>query len=838
MKRLVCFFLILNLLLTLPSAVFADEGTEPVETAAALEPVETASSETEPVETAPAEAEPAEPAVKPDTYHKPFISGFPDGGFYPHLPISRAEMAVILYALGDYGIASSQFTDVPDDTWYTIPINALAAAGILEPYPDGTFRPFENTTRAQLAYWMAAISGEPCPETTTFTDVSPDYWAYRAIALAQAKGWVAGYPDGTFGPERSISRAEAVVMINKFTDRAPDVYTIDSSDSVRYFPDVEIGCWYYYAAVEASTAHTAHYEPEDPMEHWQDPQPGFIPQLSDGFYYFSGNLFAVENGSFVRTAGAGSLNGISYTCAGKSGICNVRTEVLALTDGELILLSGGRPMAAPGNYPEGLYLKAGHLYAAKDGHILHSACTGTCNGVSYTCTGASGRCTVEDWTKLNLNGIDLSVFAQTMTPEATASGGANLTTADVLRAAVRVYERYFQVEYPLYSDDIRDYIAKALEYGILDQVKASYDQPANRGDTAEYLWRAVRGRTLDAINDIPKVPDVDASHPCYRFVLSLYRAGVMTGSGEEHNACISELVTVSELAQLLTRLERSSKRVSFSLPTKIIRTVQYGTSGSGTYPLNAYQIGDGKNVMVLSFALHGWEDNWDRDGEPLVEIADKLNVYLQNNYDLVRNGDWTVYIFRCMNPDGLYLGTTCNGPGRCTTTYYDANGELKSDKGIDMNRCFPYNFRSFSGSRNFNGSAPLACAEARAAADFVTKVKGSGFNILVDTHGWYAQIITSSGKGTVYDAFHEQFSSNTYASLYGASGYFSSWAAYDLGYDACLLELPAIYSYEAFLNSGSITKYQAAIADLLQHYNGPNATKSAQDKSDVELNGN
>ena len=65
-------------------------------------------------------------------------------------------------------------------------------------------------------------------------------------------------------------------MINKFTDRAPDVYTIDSSDSVRYFPDVEIGCWYYYAAVEASTAHTAHYEPEDPMEHWQDPQPGSI----------------------------------------------------------------------------------------------------------------------------------------------------------------------------------------------------------------------------------------------------------------------------------------------------------------------------------------------------------------------------------------------------------------------------------------------------------------------------------------------------------------------------------------------------------------------------------
>lgn len=830
MKRLACFFLIFNLLLSLQSAVFADSPAEMTAETASTEP-----AATDPVATEPAAEE---PEVQPDTYHKPFISGFPDGGFYPALPISRAEMAVLLYALGSYEPGPACFSDIPDDSWYTVQVNALAAAGILEPYPDGGFHPGEYTTRAQLAYWLATISGETYTTAPTFSDVPEDYWAYDAIALAQEKGWVAGYPDGTFGPERSISRAETVVLINRFTGRTPDLYTIDSSDSVRFFPDVEIGCWYYYAVVEAATAHTAHYEPNDPMEHWIDPQPGYTPQFSDGFYLFYGNIFAVENGAYVRTAGTHTLNNITYTCSGKSGICTAQTEVLPLVNGDLVLLSGGRPIASPGGYLDGLYLKAGHLYAAKDGYILHTACTGTCNGVSYTCTGASGRCIVEDWTKLNLNGIDLSVFSQTLTPEATATGNSNATTADVLRAAVRVYEAYFRVEYPIHSNDMQDYISKALEYGILDQVKASYDQPANRGDTAIYLWRALRGRTLDAINDIPKLPDVDASNPCYRCVLSLYRAGVMTGSGEEHNACISEPLTVSELAELLTRLERVSKRVSFSLPTKIFRTVRYGTSGSGTYPLNAYQIGDGSNVMVLSFALHGWEDNWNRDGEALVELADKLSAYLDANYDLVKNGNWTVYILRCMNPDGLYLGTTCNGPGRCTTTYYNADGELMTDKGIDMNRCFPYCFRSYTGSRNFNGSEPLACAEARAAADFVTKVKGSGFNILIDTHGWYGQIITSNGKGTIYDAFHNQFTSNSYASLYGASGYFSSWTAYELNYDSCLLELPAVYSYEAFLNAGCIGKYESAIADLLQHYNGPNATKSVSEKADIELNGN
>ncbi|MBQ1410383.1 MAG: S-layer homology domain-containing protein [Oscillospiraceae bacterium] len=901
---------------------------EPVETvpldsvSIGSEAIETGSTEVESMELGSAavdvqksESEPSgfgDAATRQDEFHRSFISGMPDGCFYPYLQITRAEIAVILYALGNYEQGPTCFTDVPENTWYTDAVNALAAAGIVTPDADGNFRPSDYTTRAQLVYWLAAISGEACPTTTTFPDVPADYWAHDAICLAQEKGWTVGFPDGTFGPEKSISRAETVLMINKFASRCPDTETIDTNGNVRFFPDVEVGSWYYYAVIEAATSHTAHYIEDNISEHWLDPRFDFAAQLTNGFYCINGNLYAVENGMFVHSAGTRSFNNITYTCAGSSGICTVQTEVLSLVDGNIVLLNGGSPIAAPGNYSNGFYaknsklyvakngyilhtsctdscngisytctgssgictartevltlvngdlvlvsggnpirqpgnydngvffIKAGHLFVAQNGYILHSNCSGSINGVAYTCTGASGYCSVADWTLLQLSRINLGVFSQSLTPEASASGSTPITTMDILRAAVRAYEAYFRVDFPLRNESDQVYIAKALEYDILDQAKSSYSSTVNYGEAAMYLWRAFRGRELGAINNIPNIPGVDSSNRYYRYLMSFYQAGVMTGIGAEHMIDFSVPVTVTDLAQLLTRLERISNRVRFTIPTEVIKTIQYGTSGSGRYPLTAYQIGDGKNVMVLSFALHGWEDNWDRDGEALVYLADQFDTYLEDHYDLVRDGDWTVYILRCLNPDGIYLGTTCNGPGRCTTTHYNSNGQLVSG-GIDMNRCFPYNFRCYTGDRNYNGSAPLACAEARAISDFVSNVKGSGHNILIDTHGWFSQIITSSGYGTIYDAFHKQFPGNTYASLSGGNGYFSSWAAYVKGYDSCLLELPDIYSYSAFLSSGCVGKYQAAIVDLLQHYNGPSSTKAAsveEAAEPVELDGN
>ena len=846
MKRLISLVFVLLLLLPNLASGLAlapeetTEPTEPISSAVQSEPAESAETASETSDTAaPTETacldERSEPAAlkaaRSDENHTPYISGMPDGCFYPNKKISRASLAVILYRLGSYEPGPERFSDVTGDKWYVEAVNALANAGVLGGFPDGSFRPNNTATRAQLASILAALSGETAAGTASFSDVSPTHWAGNAIALAQEKGWVTGYPDGSFRPEQGVTRAEAVAVINRFLGRVPDRNTISQGDRLRFFPDVQEGRWYYEAVMEAATTHTAHWESEDAAEQWLNPTPGSAPWIHHGFYCIDGNLFVAVNGAYVHTVETGLMNNIRYTCTGSSGICTARAEVLALADENLILLSGGKPIAAPGSYEDGIYLKGGHLFVAENGLLLHTACSGSCDGVSYTCTGANGRCTVPDWTQLNLSGIDLSVFSNTLTPAASASGSENASIADALRAAVEVYEAYFRVEYPVSSDQTEDYVAKALEYGILSRSLSSYDEPVSRGDVAAYLWRALRGRSLEPINDISEIPDVSEGHSRRFYLLALYRAGVMTGSGTMHNACSSGTLTVTELAELLRRLERPSERVRFTIPVKVVKTVQYGTSGSGKYPLTAYKLGSGKNVMVLSFAIHGWEDNWDRDGAALVYLADQVKAWLEQNYDLLVDGDWTVYILRCMNPDGLNLGTTCNGPGRCTTTSYDANGTLIYNRGVDMNRCFPYEFRLYTGDRNYNGAAPLACVEALAASNYVSQIKGSGHN---------SQILTTSGTGTVYSAFHTQFPDNSYKALTAGYGYFSAWAGYVKGYDSCLLELPqSITSYDLFLSSGCVAKYETAIRFLLRHYNGPTSVKSTcAEAEEIELDGN
>ena len=845
MKRILCILLVLLLFLSLAVPATATEPQIPSDaptpvTTEPEEPDDPVPTEPEdpqdPTPTEPEEPLPTEPEDREDEYHKPIVSGMTDGSFRPGADLSRAEVAAILCTLRDYPDGPPRFNDVPEKAWYARPVNALAAAGVVAGYSDGGFHPGAPITRAELAALLAVLYGQPYSVPCSFRDVPPNSWCYAAISLAQEKDWVSGYSDGSFRPNQSVTRAEAMVMLTKFLDRHADMEAIDRGEGLHYFPDVQPGSWYYYYVMEAATGHTAHFETPESTETWASPDGSSFP-VPDGFYCFGTSLFAVENGAYVRSAGDGSLEGVSYTCTGSSGVCTAKTEVLTLASGELILLSKGRPLAEPGRYTDGLRLKAGHLYAARDGYLLHSKLSGTASGVSYHCTGASGRCQVDDWTKLSLPGVSLSVFNSGLTADASSQGSGTVSLGQLLRASVRVYERYFRVEYPVAGNDLQGYVDKALEYGILPDAASGWDSAATTADAAICLVNALHGRELEQINEIDSVPELAQSSACYRSALTLYRAGVMTGLGEEHSFDPDAPLSAKELGEILTRLEQRGKRIRFSMKT--VKTLQYGTSGSGRYPLTAYQIGNGKNVMVLSFAIHGWEDNWSRDGQELVYLADQTRDYLERHYELVRNGDWTVYIMRCLNPDGLYLGSTHNGPGRCTTTRYNASGKLVSDKGIDMNRCFPYKFQVRTDPRNFNGTAPLQCREAQAIAAFIQKVKGNGFNICIDTHGWLGQIITTSGKGTIYRAFAAQFPKNVYTYMGGGSGYMTGWTGFILGYDSCLLELPkGITSHSAFLNAGCVWRYENAIAQLLAHYNGPNATRNPRDYVEVELDGN
>lgn len=247
-------------------------------------------------------------------------------------------------------------------------------------------------------------------------------------------------------------------------------------------------------------------------------------------------------------------------------------------------------------------------------------------------------------------------------------------------------------------------------------------------------------------------------------------------------------------------------------------TIVYGKSGAGR-DLTAYRLGTGENVMVVGFAIHGFEDNFSRDGLALVYTADLLLELLDENITTVNSYGWSIYVLPCMNPDGLLDGYSHNGPGRCTTSYINASGTLVKGTGIDMNRSFPTLWTQYSGSRNFNGYAPLASNESKALASFIQQVRGSGVNICIDAHGWLSQIITSNGTGSqLYQIFKAAFPSGSYANCNNGRGYFTAYAA-SLGYAACLFEFPYnVYSLSQFQKSGYPEKFNDCILKLSTTY--------------------
>ena len=256
-------------------------------------------------------------------------------------------------------------------------------------------------------------------------------------------------------------------------------------------------------------------------------------------------------------------------------------------------------------------------------------------------------------------------------------------------------------------------------------------------------------------------------------------------------------------------------------PASAVKMV-YGYSGAGR-ELVAYKFGYGNNVMITGFELHGYEDNFSRDGGCLVYTADQLMQLLDKNRSLITDYGWTIYVLPSMNPDGLMDGYTNDGPGRCTTTMLDENGNLVTGRGIDLNRSFPFAWTQFSTSRNYNGDRPLQAKEAQALAKFVQDVRGRGTNICIDAHGWLSQTITSNGEYSVLArTFASRFPDNTYANCTNSRGYFVSYAA-SLGYTSCLFEFPdGIYSMESFLGSGCCEKYNSCILDILKAYGNYN----------------
>jgi len=193
--------------------------------------------------------------------HINYLMGYTDGTVRPQAPITRAEAATMFYRLltdevrESWQTEKSAFSDVAETDWFFCAVSAMHKGGILKGYPNGTFKPNEPITRAELA---AII----CRFDTKFGTVKPTasfrdcrwHWASKEIAFAATRGYVVGYPDGKFRPNQNITRAETVTMINRCLQRTVDGKGL-RGDYVTWKDNLP-GAWYYYEILEAANHHT------------------------------------------------------------------------------------------------------------------------------------------------------------------------------------------------------------------------------------------------------------------------------------------------------------------------------------------------------------------------------------------------------------------------------------------------------------------------------------------------------------------------------------------------------------------------------------------------------
>lgn len=192
--------------------------------------------------------------------HFAYVIGYPDGGVHPHATITRAETATIFFRLltektrKDNLTKYHSFRDVPQGAWYNAAVATMAKLKIITGYPDGTFRPDAPVTRAEFAAIAARFDEKSARTTASFRDIY-GHWAERYISRSAELGWIRGYTDNTFRPDQSITRAEAMALINRVLNRNPESKD-DLLRSMNIFNDnLDTAKWYYLDVQEAANSH-------------------------------------------------------------------------------------------------------------------------------------------------------------------------------------------------------------------------------------------------------------------------------------------------------------------------------------------------------------------------------------------------------------------------------------------------------------------------------------------------------------------------------------------------------------------------------------------------------
>ena len=203
--------------------------------------------------------------------HNAYLTGYPDSTFRADRNMTRAEVAQMFYALLlDKNVTiTKSFSDVPDDAWYATAVKTLASLGMMDGYPDGTFRPDEPITRAEFATVGLAFAYDPLDASCSYYDVGASAWYHTYVAQATTYGWIGGYPDNTFRPGNNITRVEVCVIVNNMLGRDADERYIDRhEDELVHFVDLSDSYWGYYTIMESTNTHE--YTGSFTNEKWTD----------------------------------------------------------------------------------------------------------------------------------------------------------------------------------------------------------------------------------------------------------------------------------------------------------------------------------------------------------------------------------------------------------------------------------------------------------------------------------------------------------------------------------------------------------------------------------------
>ena len=155
------------------------------------------------------------------------MNGYANGYFYPPQQITRAEAASVIAHLVKPDVTSDpEFTDVHSNHWAYDDIVRVTNAGVFTGYPDGTFQPSKPLTRVEMTILMAHLIGVT-PEVTEvsnpFSDIKDDHWAYAYVYFMEGLDWITGYPDGSFRPNQEATRAEFASFISRAVNNDKEV---------------------------------------------------------------------------------------------------------------------------------------------------------------------------------------------------------------------------------------------------------------------------------------------------------------------------------------------------------------------------------------------------------------------------------------------------------------------------------------------------------------------------------------------------------------------------------------------------------------------------------------